>query len=93
MTLRKQDKYLIRQLVVVVVIALLMTAPLIAANELFFMDRLGWDSLSFPLLVVGGVMVPAIVRDAGGYALRLIRRAAHAVAGRSSATEGITDRR
>ncbi len=87
MALRKQDKYFIRQVAVIVIIATLVTAPLIAANELFFMDQLGWDSLSFPLLVVGGIMIPVLVRDAGAYVLSLIRRAAHALAGRASAEE------
>ncbi len=71
--LSKRDKWNIRQIVIIVVVAAATVIPFIVANEYYFMDKLGWHSMAFPLLLVAAFWACGVILNVAGWLIRKLR--------------------
>jgi len=55
--LSKKDRWLIRQLAVIFTLATISAIAFIILNELIFINRLGWHSMAFPIIVIAAVLL------------------------------------
>lgn len=49
--LTRKDKYIIRKIVLLFLLAVLLAIPVIILNERYFIHHLGWNATAFPLLL------------------------------------------
>lgn len=50
-SLNKKEKWLIRRVVFIFILATLLAIPSILVNDFYFIEKLGWQSIAFPLIL------------------------------------------
>ena len=61
--LSNQEKWLIRRLVFVIILGVILAIPFVLLNEWYFISKLGWQSIAFPVLLCVVLLVIKFVWD------------------------------